>query len=110
MSRIKQTKILKNKPLPKAKLIDLSALPDKKQEEIYRDLTKNVAVIMAEPGVAGYALVVWHMDGTVSSSHWAARGMIGRSMIPALAHDILLKRIAVLDAKADLEDEGKIGR
>lgn len=59
-------------------------------------------------GVAGYALVVWHMDGTTSCAHWAARGPIGRDMIPGLAHDVLLKRISVLGAKEDLEDENRI--
>jgi hypothetical protein len=99
---------VKNKPLPVPKLVDLSNLPDRKQEEIYRDLVKNTATIMDGVAAAGYALVVWHMDGTVSTAHWAARGPVGRSMIPSLAHDALLIRVATLVTEECLEDDDRI--
>jgi hypothetical protein len=106
----KKVVILKNKPLPKTKLIDLSKLKDWKHEEIVRHANKGLAVCTKDVGVAGYALVVWNLDGTLGTSMWAARGPIGRGMIPALAHDALLKRIAAVEAVEDLEDTGRVSK
>jgi hypothetical protein len=110
MSKIKKTKIVKNKPLPKAKLIDLSSIKDWKHEEIVTHANKGLAACMADGKAAGYALVTWHMDGTVGVSYWAARGMIGRSLLPAVVHDALLKRITETATVEDLEDEGRISK
>lgn len=93
--------------MEKAKLLDLSTLPDTKHEEICKHMQEGVALAV-EGKLAGYALVAWHMDGTITSAAWAARGMIGRSIAPALVHDVLLKRSAVQDTKEELEDEGRI--
>lgn len=58
--------------------------------------------------IAGYALVVWHMNGTFSTAHWAARGPIGRSMVPAIVHDALQQRISAIVAIDTLEDDNRI--
>jgi hypothetical protein len=108
MSKNKQTKIVKNKPLPPTKLYDLTALPDKKHEEIVKHANKGLAACMADGKAAGYALVTWHMDGTVGVSYWAARGPIGRSLMSAVVHDALLKRVTETATVEDLEDEGRI--
>ena len=105
----KELKIVKNKPLPKAKLLDLSTLQDKKHEELVRHASKGLAELTKDGSAAGYALVVWNMDGSLGTSMWAARGPIGRGMIPMLTHDSLLKRIAAVEARENIEDEGKVG-
>jgi hypothetical protein len=105
----RNTKIVKNKPLPKAKLLDLSKLRDWKHEEIVRHASKGLAELTKDGSSAGYALVVWNMDGTIGTSMWAARGPIGRGMIPMFTHDSLLKRVAAVEARENIEDEGKVG-
>jgi hypothetical protein len=63
---------------------------------------------MADGKAAGYAIVTWHMDGTMGVSYWAARGMIGRTMMPSLVHDALLKRVTETSTTEILEEEGRI--
>ena len=70
----KKVVILKNKPLPKTKLIDLSKIKDWKNEEIVRHANKGLAVCMADGKVAGYALVVWNLDGTLGRGCRGFRG------------------------------------
>lgn len=108
MSKKRELKIVKNKPLPKPKLIDLTTLPDFKHQEIVKHANKGLAACMADGKAAGYALVTWHMDGTMGVSYWAARGPIGRSMMAAIVHDALLKRVTETATVEDLEDEGRI--
>jgi hypothetical protein len=110
MSKKRELKIVKNKPLPKAKLLDLSKLRDWKHEEIVKHANKGLAACMADGKAAGYALVTWHMDGTVGVSYWAARGPIGRSLMSAVVHDALLKRVTETATVEDLEDEGRISK
>jgi hypothetical protein len=101
---------VKNKPLPKAKLLDLSTLPDLKHEEIVRHANKGLALIMKDGHCAGYAIVAWDMNGAIGTSMWAARGPIGRGLIPAVTHDALLKRIAAVEAMEEIDSEGKATR
>lgn len=108
----KQVKIVRATPLPKAEQVNLqkvnlSTLPDPKHDAICEHMREGVALAIGAK-LAGYALVAWHMDGTITSAAWAARGVVGRSIAPALVHDVLLKRGAVQDTKEELEDEGRI--
>jgi hypothetical protein len=107
VSKKKVVKIVKNKPLPKARLIDLSNLPDLKHEEVVRHANHALATIMKDGHCAGYAMVCWDMNGAIGTSMWAARGSIGRGMIPAVVHDALLKRIAAVEAMEEINGEGK---
>jgi hypothetical protein len=89
-------------------LVDLTSLPDKTHEEITRHLQHAKNELLSQGHAAGYALVVWNMDGTIGTSFWAARGSIGRSLTPAVVHDALLKRITVLEALEETEDAGEL--
>ena len=90
------------------KLKDLSKLPDQMHDRISNELRGDVDRILKDKGVAGYAVVVWFIDGSHNQGSWAARGPIGKYMMPTLVHDFLARRMAEVSVEEDLEADGRL--